>query len=72
MCNTQTNGDFGLCISSGILETRKRNVSEIGSDPLSGEGEKTPAQLGPLERANLSYWSNDGGQLWGWKQTQFP
>jgi hypothetical protein len=35
--------------------------------PSSGEkGEKTPTQLGPLERANLNQWT------WGRKQIQFP
>jgi hypothetical protein len=43
--------------SSGILETRKHDVSETGSlSVLRWEGEKTPTQLGPLERANLKHW----------------
>jgi hypothetical protein len=25
--------------------------------PFSDEGERTPTQLGPLERANLSHWT---------------
>jgi hypothetical protein len=32
---------FGLCPSSGILETRKHNVSETGSFPSSDEGAET-------------------------------
>jgi hypothetical protein len=47
---------FGLCPSSGILVTRKHNVSETGFFPSSGEGE-TPTLLGPLERANQSHWT---------------
>jgi hypothetical protein len=44
--------------SSGILETKKHDVSETGSvSVLRWEGEKTPTQLGPLERANLNHWT---------------
>jgi hypothetical protein len=32
VCNTQNYWDFGLCPSSGILETRKDNVSETRSN----------------------------------------
>jgi hypothetical protein len=54
--NTQVYCIFGGTIpSSGILETRKYDVSETGSvSILRWEGEKTPTQLGPLERANLN------------------
>jgi hypothetical protein len=45
----------GLCPSSGILETRKHNVSELDLFPSSGEGE-TPTLLGPIERPNLNHW----------------
>jgi hypothetical protein len=48
---------FGLFPSFGILETGKHEVSETGSVsvPSSGEvGEKTPAQLGPLDRNNIN------------------
>jgi hypothetical protein len=31
MYNTQSYWDFELCLSSGILKTRKHNDSEIGS-----------------------------------------
>jgi hypothetical protein len=49
---------FGLFPSSGILETRKRDVSETGSVcVLRWEG-KTPTQLVPLERANLLHFRN--------------
>jgi hypothetical protein len=35
----------------------KHDVSEIGSvSVLRWKGEKTPTQLGPLERANLNHW----------------
>jgi hypothetical protein len=43
-----------IILINGILETRKRNVSETGSvSVLRWGGGKTPTQLGPLERANL-------------------
>jgi hypothetical protein len=40
---------------------RKNNVLETGYTvfPSSGEGRKTPILLGPLETANLNYWSTD-------------
>jgi hypothetical protein len=38
---------------SGILETRKHDVSETGSVSVLRWGGKTPTQLSPLERANL-------------------
>jgi hypothetical protein len=51
---TQNYWIFGLCPSSGIVETIKHNVSETGSvSVLRWEGGTTPTQLGPLERANL-------------------
>jgi hypothetical protein len=44
--------------SSVILETRKHDVSETGSvSVLRWKREKTPTQLGLLERANLSHWT---------------
>jgi hypothetical protein len=49
--STQNYWVFGLYPSSGILETRKYDVSETGSvSVLRWRGEKTPTQLGPLER----------------------
>jgi hypothetical protein len=54
--NTQNYWVFGLYPSSGILENRKHDVSETGPVSVLGEGEKTPTQLGPLERANLNHW----------------
>jgi hypothetical protein len=47
---------FGLFPSSGILKTRKLDVSETGLFSSSGEGE-TPTLLGSLERANLNHWT---------------
>jgi hypothetical protein len=55
--NTQNYWVFLTFLSSGILETRKRDVSETGSVSVlkrKGVGEKTPTPLGPLERANLN------------------
>jgi hypothetical protein len=52
-CMTQNHWVFGLRPSSGILETRKHNVSETASVPvLRWGGEKTPTHVGPLEKAN--------------------
>jgi hypothetical protein len=45
--NIQKHWVCGLCLSSGIPNTRKHNVSETGS--VSGEGRKTLTLLGPLE-----------------------
>jgi hypothetical protein len=44
--------------SSGILENRKHDVSETGSVSILRWGGKTPTQLCPLERADLSHWKN--------------
>jgi hypothetical protein len=46
------------CPSSGILKTREHRFGKwvCFRPQLSGE---TPTVLGPLERANLSYWSSD-------------
>jgi hypothetical protein len=57
--NTQNYWIFGLCPSSGILETRKHNVSETGSVSVLRWREETPILLGPLERANLNHWTSD-------------
>jgi hypothetical protein len=54
--NTQNYWIFGLCPSSGILETRK-HVSETGSVSAFRWDGRTPTQLGPLERANLNHWT---------------
>jgi hypothetical protein len=44
--------------SSGILETRKHDVSETGCfRPQVKGGNKTPTQLGPLETAILNHWT---------------
>jgi hypothetical protein len=50
---------FGLFPSSGILGTRKNDVSETGSvSVLRCVGRKTPTQLGPLDRASLYHWTS--------------
>jgi hypothetical protein len=54
---TQNYWVFGLLPTSGILETRKHDVSETGSVSVLRWRGKTPTQLGPLERANLDHWS---------------
>jgi hypothetical protein len=46
---------FGLFPSSGILETRKYDVSETVCFRLQPRREDT--QLGPSERANLDHWT---------------
>jgi hypothetical protein len=53
MYNTQNYWVFGLFLLSGILENT--TFRKLDLFPSSGEGgEKTPTQLGPLERANLN------------------
>jgi hypothetical protein len=54
--HTQNYWVFGLCPSSGILETRKHNVSETGRFRAQVRGE-IPTLLGTLERANLNQWT---------------
>jgi hypothetical protein len=56
---TQNYWVFGLCPSSGILGTRKHNISETGSvfRPQARGWRKTCTQLGPLEGANLNHWT---------------
>jgi hypothetical protein len=49
-------GFFGLCPSSGILNTRKHIVSEIGSVSVLRWGEGDTYCVGSL-RANLNHWS---------------
>jgi hypothetical protein len=59
VCNTQNYWGFGRFQTSGILETRKYDVSETGSVSVLRWGRgKTPTQLGPLERANLNHWTD--------------
>jgi hypothetical protein len=43
--NTQNCWVPGLCLSSGILNTRKHNVSEMDLFPSSGEGRGTATVL---------------------------
>jgi hypothetical protein len=58
--NTQDYWGFWTFPLSGILETRKHDVSETGCfRPQVEGGNKTPTQLGPLERADLNYWTSD-------------
>jgi hypothetical protein len=61
--NTQNYWVFGLSPSSGILETRKHDVSGTVSVSILRLGGKTPTQLGPLERAVIDVSSFYGTQL---------
>jgi hypothetical protein len=65
---------FGLFPSSDILETSKLDISETGSVSVLGwRGEKTPTQLGSLERANLNHWTGIFSPFtWVRKQIHFP
>jgi hypothetical protein len=70
---------FGLLLSSGVLGSRNTTFRELDLFPFSGEGEKTPIQLGPIERANLNHWKGSkwvgvfsAPFTWGRKQIQFP
>jgi hypothetical protein len=48
---------LSLCLSSGILETRKNTeFRKLDLFLSSGEEGRTPTLLGPLERANLNHW----------------
>jgi hypothetical protein len=53
--NTQNYWVFGLRLSSGILETRKHNVSETGSVSVLRRWGRS-ILFRPLERANLNQW----------------
>jgi hypothetical protein len=55
--DTQDYWVSGHCKSSGILNTRKRDDSEIYMFPSSSEVREKPTLLGPFERANLSGFS---------------
>jgi hypothetical protein len=54
---TQNYWVFGFFPSSGILENTTFR-KWICFHPQVKVGEKTPTQLGPLERANLSHWTS--------------
>jgi hypothetical protein len=54
---TQNQWISGLCPSSGILNTRKHNISALDLFLPLGEGRDTQTLLGPLERANLNHWT---------------
>jgi hypothetical protein len=56
--NTQNDHVFGLCQSSGILNTRKHNVSETGTVSVLRRGEYIHT-VGSIERANLNNWTID-------------
>jgi hypothetical protein len=62
VCNTQNYWIAGLCPSSGILNTRKHNVSETGSVSVVRSGEGGTYFVGSLERGNLNHWSRDPAQ----------
>jgi hypothetical protein len=46
---------FGLFPSSGVLGTRKHDVSGTGSVFVLWGGETPTTQYGPLDRANLNH-----------------
>jgi hypothetical protein len=52
--NTQNYWIFGLLPSSGILGTRKHDVSETGSVSFLRCGGETPTQLGALELTSIT------------------
>jgi hypothetical protein len=53
--NIQDYWNSGLCLSSGILNTKKTTFRKLHMFPSWVKGE-TPTQLGPLERANGVQW----------------
>jgi hypothetical protein len=58
VCHTQNYWVFGLFPSSGIIGTRKHDVSETGSVSVFRCRGKIPTQMGPLDRANLNHWAS--------------
>jgi hypothetical protein len=77
--STQSYWIYGLCPSSGILNTRKQNVLETGSVSVFTRGEGDTSYIGSFrEKANLirSQGPNRLGvslpTTIGRKQTQFP
>jgi hypothetical protein len=58
--NTQNYWFFGLCPSSGILETRKHDVSETGSVSVLRWAEKTPTQSLDNPCQSQSHIATDG------------
>jgi hypothetical protein len=56
---TENYRGFGPFASSGILETRKHDVSKTGYISVLIVGGKTPTQLGPLEGANVNHWTSE-------------
>jgi hypothetical protein len=56
--NTQNYWFLRLCLSSGILETKKQTFRKLDLFPSSGGG-KTTTQMGPLETANINHWYSD-------------
>jgi hypothetical protein len=57
VCNTLNYWFCGLCPSFGTVNTRKCNVLETESVSVLRWGGRTPTLLGPLERDNLSHWT---------------
>jgi hypothetical protein len=57
MASFQSYWIFRLSSSSGILGTRKHNVSETVSASIFRYGGKTPTQLDTLDKPNLYYLS---------------
>jgi hypothetical protein len=58
--NTENYWAYGLCSSSGILNTRKHNVSETICFRPHLMGWETPTLLGPLELASITGSSGEG------------
>jgi hypothetical protein len=56
---TQNYCVLGLCLSSGILETRKHNISETGSVCVLRWGEEDTYSVGSLRKS----WSSDCSQV---------
>jgi hypothetical protein len=56
MHSTKNHWVLGVCLPSGILKTRKHNVSETGSVFLFWWEDGVPTLLGPLESVKFIHW----------------
>jgi hypothetical protein len=55
--NIQNRWIYGLCPSSGILNTKNITFRKLDLFRSLGEWKETPPLLGPLESANLNHWT---------------
>jgi hypothetical protein len=56
----QNSQNFSGLFYHPVFQKTRRFVNWICVRPQVKVGEKTPTQLGPLERANLNHWTHPG------------